>query len=133
GSVNLGKLSSPNQSTSWNVGGLPASPQAAAVRGLFNFYHYDRPTMINISVNGRSYTPAWPYPHSQGFTWRTHAITIALSDLVAGTNVVTIGADQTIVVSNVNIVLVNVPGGVPVQPGSNNAYPAGGASPGFSP
>jgi hypothetical protein len=28
-------------------------------------------------------------------------------------------------VSNVNIVLVDVPGGVPVLPGSNNAYPAG--------
>jgi hypothetical protein len=32
------------------------------------------------------------------------------------------------VTSNVNIVLVDVPGGVPVLPGSNNAYPAGGVS-----
>ncbi len=28
------------------------------------------------------------------------------------------------ITSNVNIVLVDVPGGVPVLPGSNNAYPA---------
>ena len=31
------------------------------------------------------------------------------------------------VTSNVTIVLVDVPGGVPILPGSNNAYPPGGA------
>jgi hypothetical protein len=43
---------------------------------------------------------------------------------VPGTNVVQLGSDQPIITSNVNIVLVNVPGGVPILPGSNNAYPA---------
>jgi hypothetical protein len=46
-----------------------------------------------------------------------------------GTNVVQLGADQPLVTSNVNIVLVDVPGGVPVLPGSNDVYPAGGVSP----
>jgi hypothetical protein len=76
-------------------------------------------------VNGRTYTQAWPYPDRQDFTTRTNAVTVALNDLVVGTNVVTIGADQAMIVSNVNIVLVNVPGGVPILPGSNNAYPSG--------
>src|SRR5262249_31712450 len=51
------------------------------------------------------------------------AVTIPVTDLVAGTNVVQIGSDQEMVTANVNIALVNVPGGVPVLPGSNNAYP----------
>jgi hypothetical protein len=32
------------------------------------------------------------------------------------------------ITANVNIVLVDVPGGVPVLPGSNNAYPAQGSN-----
>jgi hypothetical protein len=43
---------------------------------------------------------------------------------VAGTNVVEIGSvDRAMFVANVNIVLVDVPGGVPVLPGSINTYP----------
>lgn len=131
GSVNLGKVTWPNDPpTSWSVLNVPANPQAAAVRVLFNFFHYDKPTSLLVTVNGHSYTQAWPYPDSVGYTGRTTALTIALSDLVAGTNVVTIkGSDQPVIVSNVNIVLVNVPGGVPVLPGSNNAYPGGAVPP----
>ena len=60
-------------------------------------------------------------------SWRTYPLTIPITELVAGTNVVEIGTDiqnDNTLVSNVNIVLVDVPGGVPVLPGSNNAYPA---------
>jgi hypothetical protein len=127
GTTNLGKLSLANQPTTWNVLNMPANRQAAAVRVLFNFFAYDRPSAFSISVNGHKYTQAWPYPDSQTFTWKTNAITIPIGDLVTGTNVVTIGADQTMAVANVNIVLVDVPGGVPILPGSNNAYPTGGA------
>lgn len=126
GSVNLGKKSDANQSTSWNVLNMPASPQAAAVRVLFNFYHYDAPVTLNVTVNGHAHPTPWPYPENWGFTSRTFAVTIPITDLVPGTNVVQLGGDQAIVTSNVNIVLVTVPGGVPVLPGSNNAYPAGG-------
>ncbi len=62
------------------------------------------------------------------YTWRTYAVTIPITDLVPGTNVVQLGSDQAMITSNVNIVLVDVPGGVPVLPGSNNAYPASQAS-----
>ena len=70
----------------------------------------------------RTPTP-WPYPDTLQYTWRTFAVTIPITDLVPGTNVVQLGSDQPMVTSNVNIVLVDVPGGVPVLPGSNNAYP----------
>ena len=85
---------SPNQAATWNVPNLPANPQAQAVRVLFNFFHYDPPAVLNVTVNGHAHPTAWPYPDSQGFTWRTLGVTIPITDLVAGTNVVTIGADQ---------------------------------------
>ena len=58
----------------------------------------------------------WPYPETQGFTWRTLAVSIPLTDLVPGTNAVTIGADQTVVTSNVDIVLVNAGPRAPSAP-----------------
>jgi hypothetical protein len=133
--LDLGKFSLSNQTTSWNVPNMPANPQAAAVRVLFNFYTQFQavPTVLNVIVNGHAHSVPWPYPDKLINTWRTFAVTVPITDLVAGTNVVQIGSDDATVVTNVNIVLVDVPGGVPVLPGSNNAYPAGGASPGLSP
>ena len=107
GSVNLGKFSGPNQASSWTVPNLPANPQAEAVRVLFNFFHYDPPTVLSVTVNGHAHPTAWPYPDTQGLTWRTLAVTIPITELVAGTNVVTIGGNQALNTSNVDIVLVN--------------------------
>jgi hypothetical protein len=133
--VDLGKFSLANQTASWNVLNMPANPQATAVRVLFNFDNQFSavPTVLNVTVNGHAHPTPWPYPDKLTNTWRTFAVTIPITDLVPGTNVVQLGSDQPMVTSNVNIVLVDVPGGVPVLPGSNNAYPAGGASPGASP
>jgi hypothetical protein len=108
---------------------MPANPAPGAVRVLFNFFHYDPPTVLGVIVNGHIHPVSWPYRDQNGFTWRTLAVTIPVTDLVAGTNVVQIGADQAIVSSNIDIVLAAVPGGVPVLPGSNNAYPGSGPPP----
>jgi len=125
--VLLGKSSLAGASSSWNVLGMPVNPQAAAVRLLFNVFANDPvPSMFTVTVNGHSRTQSWPYPDTQPGSWRTNAISLSLTDLVQGTNVVTIGADKSITTANVNIVLVDVPGGVPVLPGSNNAYPVTG-------
>ena len=124
-SVNIGKLSVANGYSTWNVLNMPANPQAAAVRVLFSFdgeANTVAPTALNVIVNGHAHSVPWPYIDPQPSP-RTYAITIPISDLVAGTNVVQLGADQSLVIANVNIVLVHVPGGVPVLPGSNNAYP----------
>jgi hypothetical protein len=123
GAVSLGKFSLANQTSSWNVAGMPANRQAAAARVLFNFSGNDNPTTLNVIVNGHTHSVPWPYPDQITNTWRAFAVTIPLTDLVTGTNVVQLGADVAEVFSNVDIVLVNVPGGVPVLPGSNNAYP----------
>jgi len=123
--VNLGKFSLPNQTASWNVLNMPANPQATAVRVLFNFHEEVNPvpTVLNVTVNGHAHPTPWPYPDSETNSWRTYAVTIPATDLVAGTNVVQLGADQPLATSNVNIVLVDVPGGVPVLPGNPTAYP----------
>ena len=125
--VNLGKISPANQTASWNVLNMPANPQASAVRVLFNFDNEFSPvpTVLNVVVNGHAHPTPWPYPDQLQNTWRTFAVIVPITDLVPGTNVVQLGSDQPMVTANVNLVLVDVPGGVPVLPGSNNAYPAG--------
>jgi len=116
GAINLGKTSGAGQSSSWSVLGMPAAPSAEAVRVLFNFFHYDAPTALNLTINGHAHVVPWPYPETQGFTWRTIAVSIPITDLVPGTNAVTIGANQTVAVSNVDIVLVNVGAQAPSAP-----------------
>ena len=80
--------------------------------------------MLTVTVNGHAHPTPWPYPASisQG-GWKTLSVTIPVTDLVAGTNVVQLGGDLAMWSGNVNLVLVQVTGGVPVLPGSNNAYP----------
>jgi hypothetical protein len=135
GYMDIAKTAPPNQLTTWNVLNMPANPQAAAVRVLFNWrtYFSNVPNNLIVKVNGHAHTVPYPYPanDSPGFgvgAWRTYPLTIPITELVAGTNVVEIGSDtqnDSTMVANVSIVLVDVPGGVPVLPGSKNAYPAG--------
>jgi hypothetical protein len=81
------------------------------------------PTTLNLIVNGNAISVPWPYPDQLECTWRTYAVTVPLTDLVVGTNVVQLGANVAEVFANVDIVLHDVTGGVPVLPGANNAYP----------
>ena len=55
-------------------------------------------------------------PETQGYTWRTMAVSIPIAELVPGTNAVTIGADQTLATSNVDIVLANAGARLPSAP-----------------
>jgi hypothetical protein len=115
--MNLGQVSSPGQTATWNVLGMPANPTPAAVRVLFSFFPFNIPTSLIVTVNGNPNPTPWPYPDTVGNSWRTFAVTIPVTELVAGTNVVQLGAtDQPIVTSNVDIVLVDV-GGSPTLPG----------------
>jgi hypothetical protein len=60
--VDLRKFSVGNQTASWDVLNVPADPQAAAVRVLFNFFNQFSPipTMLNVIVNGNAHTAPWP-------------------------------------------------------------------------
>jgi hypothetical protein len=107
GSVSLGKKSDPGQTAVWKVEGMPANPTADAVRVLFNFTDNTNPSVINIIVNGQAHAMPWPYPDNGASSWRTLSYVVPISDLVVGENTVQIGGDQTMITSNVNIVLVN--------------------------
>lgn len=125
GAWNLAKFADLGKTTSWTIANVPANPQVSAVRVLFNYSEEFRavPTKFNVTVNGHAHSAPWPFPANQGSLWRTVAVTVPVTDLVTGTNTVTIGSDSVSVVSNVNLVLVDVAGGVPVLPGSDNSYP----------
>jgi hypothetical protein len=125
GALNLGRLSLANQTSSWNVAGMPANPQPAAVKVLFEFSTAGNPnpTTLTVIVNGHSHSVPWPYPDQSISAWRTYVVIVPVTDLVAGTNVVQLGGDVAMIVSNVDIVLGDVPGAVPVLPGANDTYP----------
>ncbi|HTB67249.1 MAG TPA: hypothetical protein VK727_13550 [Steroidobacteraceae bacterium] len=125
GAQNLGKFSLANQTTTWNVPGLPANPQPAAVKITFNFDEEvnANPTALNVIVNGHAHSVPWPYPDQMENIWRALAVIVPVTDLVAGTNVVQLGADSPEVFSNVDIVLGDVPGAVPALPGAVDTYP----------
>jgi hypothetical protein len=125
GSLNLGKLAQPNGTSTWNIPNIPANRQAAAAKVLFNFTGGGdaNPTVLNVIVNGNPHSVPWPYPDQLTNTWRTFAVQVPLTDVVTGTNVVQLGADTAQLFSNVDLVLGDVTGGVPVLPGANDAYP----------
>lgn len=125
GALSLGQFSAANQTSTWKVPGIPANPNPAAVKVLFNFNGGSgpTPTVLNVIVNGHAHQAPWPYPDQDTASTRTLAVTIPVTDLIAGTNVVQLGADQAEAFFNVDIVLGAVPGGVAVLPGSNQKYP----------
>lgn len=126
GSVNLGKLALGGGFSSWSIPGVPAKPNPAAVRILFNFDTGNSspdPKTLNVTVNGHAHSVPWPYPDQLQATVRTFAVTVPVTDLVTGTNTVLLGAEVALVFSNVDIVLAGVTGAVAVLPGANDAYP----------
>jgi len=116
GSIDLGKVAQANATTSWDVLGMPANPQAEAVRVLFNFQApTSTPIALNVVVNGHAHAVPWPYPDAVWGTWHTLDVLVPITELVPGTNKVQIGGDQGMVVSNVNVVLVNAGASTPVS------------------
>jgi hypothetical protein len=93
-----------------------ANISAASARFLmFNAWWETLPTQYTITINGHTYTGAWPFPSFGKFNSGAVIIPINASDLVAGPNAIQIGTDTYIVVSNINIVLAGA-GGVPSPP-----------------
>lgn len=77
---------------------------------LFTFYHYDAPKTFTFSINGHVHNAAFPFPESDGFTYRTISLPFPISDLVMGPNKIVIYSDQTLEVANVNISLAGAAG-----------------------
>jgi len=108
--INLGWMSMPGSGKPFTISGVAGQANAVAALLTFNFYHYDVPRSISYTVNGHSHTLAWPYPDTLGYTTRTLAAPVPLSEVVTGTNSVNIWTDQAVVVSNVDIILAGAGG-----------------------
>jgi hypothetical protein len=92
--VFLGWDSTPTQPASLTTLPMKASDIAAASGALllFNFWVFEPASYtFAYSINGHAHTYDWPYPDTQGGSPRTLAIPVALDELVAGPNTVTLG------------------------------------------
>lgn len=111
GTLNLGWLESANQAKPVAVTGVNNIAAAQAALLTFNFFPYTAPTTLTYVINGHSHSVNWPYPETTGASWRTLAVPVVPSELVTGTNTVSITSNQAMVVSNVDIVLAGAGGG----------------------
>jgi hypothetical protein len=116
GQINLGVDAQPNSGPQLSIPNVSGIQNATAGLLTFNFFHYTAPQSVTYVVNGHAHSVAWPYPDTTGGTWRTLAGPVPLSEVVAGTNTVSIFApDQELTIANVDLVMVGA-AGVPAAP-----------------
>jgi hypothetical protein len=82
---------------------------------MFNAWFATQPTTFSFTLNGHPYSIAWPFPYSSTFTTNSFMFAVNKADLVNGPNAITLWSDQSMVVTNVNVVLAGS-GGVPAAP-----------------
>jgi len=70
------------------------------------------PMSLMYRLNGNGWhTLAWPYPETGGFTWRTIALPVALTELDPGNNIVYLKAtDGGVTIANVDLILIAAQG-----------------------
>jgi hypothetical protein len=83
-------------------------PVAASSRLMFNFYSYNAPLTFTYTVNGHPNTGAWPYPDNQTFSPKTVSFDVPKTELLPGPNTISITANQSAIIANINLVLVDV-------------------------
>ena len=107
GQTNLGwfsgSASAPAQVQINNVTGI-----GSAAGGLltFNFYYYTAPQSLTYSVNGHKHTVGMPYTDTSGNQIRTLSVPVPLSEVVSGTNTVSISGDQPLAIANIDLIMV---------------------------
>ncbi len=114
GSLNLGWYA-PDSTTGTplilTVPGATNLDRSAAALLTLNFFPTDT-SAIEYRLNGNAWhTLAWPFPDNLTYQWRTIAIPVALSELQAGTNTLSLEATKGgATVANVDLVLVGAQG-----------------------
>jgi hypothetical protein len=111
----------PNAVVPLKVPGVTGLQNAAGAVLTFEFYAFNTPTTLSYTVNGHVHSQAWPYAETTPNSIRTLGVPVPLTDIVAGTNTVSISANQQLAVSNVDLVLVGAGGVIPVVPGAPTA------------
>jgi hypothetical protein len=126
GSGNLGYLVPANSKTSITIPNVTSSAIANASAALLTLNWYTREqASITYSLNGHaSHTTAWPYGNEDLNKSKTIGIPVALSDIVAGNNTLTLSSSQTsfggVSVANIDLIMVGA-GGMPGGGGGNPA------------
>jgi hypothetical protein len=113
GAVYLGWDSTPTKPLTLMTVPMTQANLAASTGALllFNYWAFRAPLTFEYTINGHAHTQAWPYPDSQGNTPRTLAVPISVSELVAGSNVITLGVTNEYAEwVNVNIALLDAAG-----------------------
>jgi hypothetical protein len=124
GQVNLGWLSMGQSSAPQvqipNVAGMGS---ATAALLTFNFYYQDapQPQSLTYTLNGHTHTASMPYPDTTGNQTRTLSSVVPLSEVLSGTNTVSIWATQPLVIANIDLIMVGAaPAG---SPGNSTPVP----------
>ncbi len=111
GQVNLGYPSTPSSPASVTVPNVYGMQNAkGAIVTVSVNPASSSPSVINYSLNGHTYSEAWPYSPNGSTTWRTMFMPVNLSDVTAGSNVITVATDQAMAVANVDLILVGAGG-----------------------
>ncbi|HEX8968773.1 MAG TPA: hypothetical protein VF937_12885 [Chloroflexota bacterium] len=129
GTLNLGWWVMPGAAPPLSVPGVSNVQSATAALLTFNMYVSSPPVTFTYVVNGNTHTLAWPYPDTTGVSWRTLALPVPLSDVVTGTNTVSISANQAIGIANIDLILVAAGGGG----GATVALPTATPAPAITP
>jgi hypothetical protein len=98
------------------INGVTNIPAATKALLTFNFSSASQPVTFTYVINGHIHLYPWPYPDTAGSSWRTLALPVPLSDLQAGTNLVSVTGDQPLMVANMDIVLAGAGAGGVTQP-----------------
>jgi hypothetical protein len=120
GTINLGWQVNPSSPPALTVTGVSNIQAAQAALLTANVSVPTAPVTFNYTVNGHAHTQAWPFPDTASLSWRSVALPVPLSDIVAGTNMLTLSATQPIQVANVDLILVGA-GGVASGGGSSGS------------
>ena len=104
-----------------NLNTLPMTATAISAANaqflMFDAWFETQPKSISFILNSHHYSFAWPFPYSSTFITNSFMFPVNKSDLVAGSNAIKLWSDQSMVVSNVDVVLAGaagVPTGVTV-------------------
>jgi hypothetical protein len=101
-------LVDPNHSPTLTVTGVTWRQPPTAALVTFNWFN-EAQVVPTVRVNGGTpHVTAWPYPGGEGFTWRTLAVPISMSEVRPGTNTLTFSYSDLggAVLANVNITLI---------------------------
>jgi hypothetical protein len=120
GTINLGWTTLPTSPMSLNTLPMTAGNISAATSSLlmFNFWSTETVTSITYRINGHSHTVPVPFSASS-YVWHSLAVPVTLTDLVAGPQAIGLSGTSSMIIANVNIVLIAaapVPGIQPPVP-----------------